>query len=365
MKKILCIATLFIVLKSEGQVINDPNNYRKTLKEFEAMLSDSIKPSFKRAVFITENAYLNDQLNFTEFEEYIKHLASISKTISKLGTLQYDESDKEVVRRYWSVFVLMTDTLKILNQGGELETWLPYSYDFDDFWGERDWSKMFVTKLIATKKGNCHSMPFLYKIVCEELGVKAHLAMAPNHIYIKHWTKKTGWFNTELTSGYFPIDAWVMASGYIHLSAVQNRVYMDTLSIKNSIAVCLTDYAKGFERKFGDVDLDFILRCTDLALKHYPLYTNALILKAETLKKKFEQKMALSGAKYPTDALSNSEAKKLFDEMEKLYFHIHQIGYRMMPKEMYVSWLAELNKEKGKYLNKEISKNFNSIPNDK
>lgn len=363
MKKVLLIIAFFIVIKSYGQMMSNPDDYKSTLKEFEGMLSDSIKPSFKRAVFITENSYLNNQLNFTEFDEYIKYLTSISRTISKLGTLQYDESDKETVRKYWSVFVLMTDTLKFLNQNGELETWLPYSYDFDDFWGERDWKKMFVTKLISSRKGNCHSMPFLYKIICEELGVEAHLAMAPNHIYIKHWTKKTGWFNTELTSGYFPIDAWVMASGYIHLSAVQNRVYMDTLSLEQSIAVCLTDYAKGFERKFGDTDLDFILKCTDLALKHYPLYTNALILKAETIKKKFEQKMTLSGANYPVDVLNNPEAKKLFDEMEKLYFHIHNIGYRMMPKEMYLSWLTEINKEKGKYLNKEISKNFNSIPN--
>lgn len=365
MKKTLPIILLFISVSLFGQGISRQDSYKETLKEFEAMLTDNSKASFKRAVFITENSYLNDQLNFDEFDVYIKYLASLSNTISRLGTLEYEESDKETVRKYWSVFVLMTDSLRFLNQSGELETWLPFTYDFDDFWGEKDWSKMFVTKLIATRKGNCHSLPFLYKMICEELGVNAHLAMAPNHIYIKHWTKKTGWFNTELTSGYFPIDAWIMASGYIHLSAVQNRVYMDTLSLKQSIAVCLIDYAKGFERKFGDADLDFILKCSDLALSYYPLYTNAMILKAETIKKKFENKMKIIGANSPVSALTNPEAKSLFDEMEKLYYHLHQIGYRMMPKEMYISWLSEINREKGKYLNKEIDRNFNSISTDK
>ena len=79
---------------------------------------------------------------------------------------------------------------------------------------------------MATRKGNCHSLPFLYKILAEELGAKANLALAPNHIYIKHWNEKDGWYNTELTSGIFPIDSWLMASGYIHLDAVANKLYM-------------------------------------------------------------------------------------------------------------------------------------------
>lgn len=219
---------------------------------------------------------------------------------------------------------------------------------------------MFVTKLLKTHSGNCHSLPFLYKILCEELGEPAWLAMAPNHIYIKLWSKSTGWFNTELTSGYFPIDAWIMASGYIHLNAVQNRVYMDTLSSKQSIAVCLIDLAKGFEKKVGkNASADFVGECADLALQYYPYYANALLLKAETMKVVFEQKMKGIGAKYPVDALSNPDAKKMFDEMEKLYLHIHQVGFRMMPKEMYLSWLSELKEQKEKYSNTNILNKLN------
>ena len=84
---------------------------------------------------------------------------------------------------------------------------MPYSYDFDDPFGHKDWDNMFVSKLLNTGKGNCHSLPYLYKIIAEELGISAHLALAPNHIYIKHKNEKDGWYNTELTSGIFPIDA--------------------------------------------------------------------------------------------------------------------------------------------------------------
>gem|GEM_PF-4659315 len=43
----------------------------------------------------------------------------------------------------------------------------------------------------------------------------AYLAMAPNHTYIKLRSDKNGWYNTELTSASFPIDSWLMVSGYI------------------------------------------------------------------------------------------------------------------------------------------------------
>jgi len=46
--------------------------------------------------------------------------------------------------------------------------------------------------------------------------------------------------------------------------------------------------------------------------------------------------------------------RNIFDEMQALYFHIHQLGYRKMPDEMYLSWLNELNTQRDKYSNKEI-----------
>ena len=68
--------------------------------------------------------------------------------------------------------------------------------------------------------------------------------------------------------------------------------------------------------------------------------------------------MKIYGATYPSDTFTDNESKKLYDEMESLYFHSHQIGYRMMPAEMYVSWLTELNKEKEKYSNQKVINSF-------
>jgi hypothetical protein len=333
-------------------------NYEKAFLEIKAMLDGSITPSFKKAVFFTENAYMNDSIDFLKFDRAIQFLASRAIIIEKQTDLYYSERDKEQIQKNFAVFKLMSDTVRYYTDSLNYIETFPFTYDFDDFWGDFDWSQMFVTKLLRTGKGNCHSLPFLYKIIEEEIGGKAYLSMAPNHIYIKQQAKQGGWYNTELTSYQFPIDSWIMASGYIHLSAIQNGVYMDTLSTKQSLAVCLTDLAKGFERKFP-IDFEFTFKCVELALQYYPNYPNAMILKAETMKKQFEQMMEKSRVQYASQMVDNPQARELYDKMEKLYFSIHQIGYRMIPKEMYVSWIVDLKRHRKKYENKEIT-NFKS-----
>jgi hypothetical protein len=333
--------------------------FEEAYNELEGMLKGTEKLSFKRAVFITENAYLDGRLNYEAFNFRIAEYADLCTKISQQHQLLYKESDLKKVEKYASVFRFMTDTVYYVVDDSAYFKTTPFQYDFDDFWGDKNWTKMFVTKLLDTNLGNCHSLPFLYKILCEELGANAYLAMAPNHTYIKLYSKKTGWFNTELTSAYFPIDAWIMASGYIHLSAIQSGIYMDTLSQKQSISVTVIDLAKGYERKFPN-DIDFIEKCADLALEYYPIYTNALLLKAEIVKKRFEAIMKKESLSYPSQALNIPEARTLFNEMEKRYYHIHTIGYRMMPKEMYISWLGELKIQRDRYANKELMMNLKS-----
>lgn len=352
---VILFLLVFTSQMNAQNLASQQENFNSAFKELRMMLNDSTQASFKRAVFISENAFVNNSMNYELFKSQITVFADLCKKIANQDILKYTESDREKVKLYAAVFRFMKDTTRFLLNKNEYFETTPYLYDFEDFFGESDWKKMFVTKLIEKQSGNCHSLPFLYKILCEELGVPAWLSMAPNHTYIKLWSRKTGWYNTELTSGYFPIDAWIMASGYIPLIAVQNRIYMDTLSAKQSIAVCLIDLAKAYQRKFREkADLKFIEACCDLALSHYPHYINAILLKAETLKDQFEKEMTATRASNPSELFSIPEKKKLFDEMESLYFKVHELGYRKMPKEMYINWLSDVKKEKNKYLNKEV-----------
>lgn len=333
--------------------INTNLHYASALSELDKMLKGERKTSFKEAVFTTENAYFNNEIESSVYNEIIDDLVGIIEAWMKTNVLtDYPYSDSLHFAKNGAIFKFMTDTVFYL-EGTPLH--LPFEYDFDDFFGNQDWTKMFVSKLIATGEGNCHSMPYLYKILAEELGTKAYLSYAPNHVYIKQRCKMAGWYNTELTSKVFPVDAWVMTSGYVSKETIMSEIYMDTLSDKQSLAACVIDLAHGYKHKQRIDYQNFVLQCTELALEYYPNYAAALLLKAETLKEIFEIKRNEMGVEYPSEIFHLEEPKAWFEEMEKTYGELVKLGYREVPKDTYLQWLSELANNIDKYENKKIT----------
>lgn len=313
--------------------------YERAYEELARMLDGRYPLSFKRAVYLTENAYLEDQLDYRRFNASISRLARICKTVERtnITRLLYSFKDKENVLRNATLVKLLKDSIHFTN--GQIL--IPYSYDFEDFNGDQDWSNMFVSKLLITHSGNCHSLPFLYKILADETGAATWLALAPNHIYLKQHNEKDGWYNTELTSYTFPNDAWLMASGYISKETIVSGIYMDTLSAKQNITLCLLDLAKGYERKVGPAASEaFKLKSTTLALSYFPQYINAQLLRAETLRYQFERQR------------NTIAAQQAYNEMESAYTRIIETGYREIPVQMYSDWLQLVKQEKEKFQTK-------------
>jgi hypothetical protein len=230
----------------------------------------------------------------------------------------------------------------------------PYSYDFDDPFGQKDWSSMFVSKLLEIGKGNCHSLPYLYKILADELEISCYLAFAPNHIYIKSYAESTGWYNTELTSGTFPVDAWIMASGYISVEAIQNGLFMDTLSTKQAVANCLVDLAHGYQQKFGRENPDFVVKCCNTALEYRSVNVNAMLTKAEAQKHYIDLQMKKQNVKKAETLFTDTKIAEMYSDMEQTYVRLHQLGYRRMPEWMYLEWIDLLKNEPSKYINRNI-----------
>lgn len=353
MEKNLVILFAVICLNSFSQA--DQGIYDNAFQVLNSMLDETSTLSLKEAVYTVENAYFSDSLSHNEFESRITFMSKLALRLMASRDLIYNLSDKEEVSKHAAIFTVMTDSIPILVDTNRILYILPYTYDFNDIWGDTEWSNMFVSKVLATNKGNCHSLPLLYKIIADEIGAKSSIAIAPNHMYIKAKNKVNGWYNTELTSGIFPYDAWLVASGYIHLDAIVNKLYMEALNDKQTIALCMIDLAKGYERKTGsNANPGFILKCCDTALKYYPTYINALLLKVETKKKIFESIMVENDKIDPQDVMYLPEAKAAFAEMTEDYSRIYDLGYRKMPESMYLNWLLLLKEERNKYENKEI-----------
>ena len=352
MKKIYLLIILNIFFSVNAQ---ENRFYTDAYQTIQNMLLDKQNYSFKEAVFSVEDAYEQGKLDTIRLNTKIKLLTSLSRKLLSNRKLEYTEKDVEKVSKYSTIFTIMCEGVPMIVQNDTI-SFKPFSYDFNDVFGHQEYSNLFVSKLIDTQKGNCNSMPYLYKILAEELSVDANLALAPNHIYIKHNIKSLGWYNTELTSGIFPQDSWLMASGFIHLNAIQNGVFMKALNNKESLALLLVDLGNAYNRSFPNNDGTFPLQCAERAIKVYPFLANALLLQAETHKKQFQKIMKEQNTEDIETALNNPKAKELFDLMNKEYTHIHEIGYRSMPEDMYLDWLVSLKTERVKYEDTRMSK---------
>lgn len=306
--------------------------YLKAFSGINSMLSGNDSLDFRKAVYITENAYLENQLDEKVFDSVINGYAFLCKSLIASGNITYSEKDKDKADAQCAAFVFMTDSLPIQIENGIIYH-PPFKYNYDDFAGQKSWSNTFVSTLMQTQKGNCHSLPFLYKMIMDELGQESFLSLAPNHIYIKAQNKAVGWYNIELTCADFPTDAWLMASGYIHTDAIRSGIYMNPFTTKQSVALCLVDLAQGYQAKFGIEDGAFILQCSNTALQYFPNYINALLLKTETLTALYRQ------------STDSEKGKELLSQITEITPLIHQLGYRKMPQGMYQNWLKSLNTE--------------------
>lgn len=335
-----CLALfVFIITISKGQ---SNQFYDDAYQTLDNMVMQKQPYSFKSAILTVENAYYQGKLDTVEINQKIRFMANFCNQIIKNRELTYNEKDRDEVSKYAAIFSVMCQKTPVI-VGKDTLQYKPFSYDFDDVFGHSDLANLFVSKLVNTQKGNCNSMPYLYKILAEELGADAYLALAPNHVYIKHNIKSIGWYNTELTSGIFPQDSWLMASGFIHLDAIQNGIYMKALNNKESLALCFVDLANAYNRAYQDNDGVFALKCANKALEINPILITALLLRAEIHKSQYRKVN-------PEEAKS----KELLLQLNKEYAYIHKMGYRNMPQDMYLDWLVSLKTERDKYEDKRL-----------
>ncbi|TRW97018.1 hypothetical protein [Flavobacterium gawalongense] len=266
---------LFILIISfyfnQIQAQSKSASYNSAYIVLESMLEGKDSLNFKKALFTVENAWYDNKLDFFTFENDIKKIASsCSLMISKKRFERYKTA------KNWAIFMWITQKTPE-NESKNCE------YDFKDFLGESSFSNTFVTRLIKDKKGNCLSLPLLYKCVAQELKAEAYLTLGPSHAWIRHIDEKGEWLNVELTSAQFPSDGIMMTELGIKTQAIKTGAYFKPLSEKETIAVLMTLLANGYENKFG-LD-DFTDRCADLSIKYYDANVIAIMLKSNRVAK--------------------------------------------------------------------------------
>lgn len=112
----------------------------------------------------------------------------------------------------------------------------PFTYDLADPLGQQVRSKMLST-YVRTRKGNCVSMPVLFLIVSDRMGLKVRLAAAPLHLFVRYTDPAGVDHNLEATSGSHEAPAdWYRAKLPMTDRAIESGIYMRTLSKRETIA---------------------------------------------------------------------------------------------------------------------------------
>lgn len=322
--------------------------YEAAYQALTEMLDGRRPVSLPAAVFIVENSYTNGALNYDAFKAQLDELAGICRSLAGL--------DSSSTARFMAIHRLMTDTVQVSYAGKVVSRHLPYCYDFEDFRGEQDYSKMFVTKLLLTNTGQCHSLPLLYKMLADRLGVKTYLSMSPNHSFISVKDGRGTLYRYETTNGYFTTDAFYMSSDYIKVGALKQRTYLDTLTLRENIACQVLDLAGGYEHYYGYDG--FVEKCANLALKYYPQSMTGRILAHNVALTRFIKLWKAAGQPSPEVARTLPQLKPYMVEVERWNQALTDVGFEEMPKEKYNHWLHALEQERARQTSQQAAAHF-------
>ncbi len=167
--------------------------------------------------------------------------------------------------------------LKTLYEPGPWNQGKPFTYDLDDPLGKNPANKRLATYL-ATRKGNCVSMPVLVVILGQRLGLPVALATAPNHVMVKFADDtQQAWVNVKATAGGFKYDSSYERDTGITPLAIRNDLYLRPLGPLEGVGVMASTL---MEHHGARKDGDALLQVADLALAANPRDPVAMIWKA-------------------------------------------------------------------------------------
>lgn len=297
--------------------------------------------SITEAVYTVENAYLKDKLSKNKFYSSVNAYAALCKQIMAHENLDTNND----LSRHYAIQKLYQQDNYMIDPKTKQKIKVPrLEYDFTDFMGDSSHAQMFVSKLLSTGRGQCHSMPLLYLAIAEQLGAKANLSIAPEHSFIRFPDNEGNFYNFECTNGNIVSDKWMLRSGYISTVAVRNKIYLDTLPQHQLLAMCMLDLAMGYIYDHGYDSF------TEVALKHaLPLDPKGIqgnIMLANFWTVKTKKASLYYNLRTKEQFERNVVAQALQRRMLQQYDVVDGLGYQHMPKEAYELWLKSVNEQK-------------------
>lgn len=233
--------------------------------------------------------------------------------------------------------------LSTLYEPGPWNDQRPFRYDLNDPLGTNLPTKMLSTYL-ATRKGNCISMPILFLVLGQKLGLPVTLATAPQHVMVKYLDEGGQWLNVEATGGGFKYDSSYIRDTGISEKALANDIYLRPLTQRESVAVMMSTVMEFYGQQ---AQQERRLAVADLALAIDPKNVDAMLHKGAGNYLLLRDRFMVP---YPNPATipvsAQPEFKRLSQENIRWYSRAEDLGWVAPTKAQDAKYLESVEREK-------------------
>lgn len=315
--------------------------YSKSFGQFLQLNPDSF--SITKAIYLSETPWYGASgKSYKQFKEGIRQWGEVAKQILKREKLKETNSlsVNYAIQKLYSQSNNFYDSLNKRTYTIE-----KLKYDFDDFWGDKEWSKMFVTKLLEKGSGQCTSLPEFYLCLAEELNAKAYLSLSPNHSFIQFFDEQGHRYNFETTNGNLVTQNFHMQCGYISATALKNGMYLDTLSSRKLYAQILGNMLLGYSTRVPRFDM----MANKMTQRILSVDSNNIIgLSTLANIHRYNVIQLSKAADYPPEKEFPNHPKLNAEyQLYKAYEHrLEELGYQDIPAQAYELWLRSVEREK-------------------
>jgi len=145
----------------------------------------------------------------------------------------------------------------------------PFRYNLED---DTNPKAKLLSVYLATRKGNCISMPLLFVILGQKLGIPVAITTAPAHLYVKFRGDNGLWYGVETTSGGGWADDDWQKKQFPRLTekAIANGIYLQPLTKKETVVVIVESLLEYYESQHSVEANRARVRLALLQLDHYP-----------------------------------------------------------------------------------------------
>ncbi|WP_164931750.1 transglutaminase family protein [Dyella sp. M7H15-1] len=218
-----------------------------------------------------------------------------------------------------------------------------FDYNFDDPFG-KDVHTTMLSNYLATRRGNCVSMPIFFAILAQRIGLQVTLATAPNHLLVKVKLDDGQWKNIEATSGSTLTDQEYMQRFQITQTAVENGLYLRPLSMREAVVAMATPFLEDYAKRRTP---EQIMAMADLALSYDPKDVGALMMKALAYDK---QVTIQYRSKYPDprqlSPAQQADYRALMDGYFKIADQLQAMGWHRRSAKQDAEYMQAIQKAK-------------------